>query len=148
MTRLLGFLLLALAASPAFAAPPYTVSIDRGLAPRMAPADVADRVMARLQQVAAADDAQEAAAIAQGAAPPSVSASPAIQAMSCVRGTDVERLVPTRMGPRPEALVWVVQADGDFRLRNPLGNEIRASQGYMVVDDATGLIVRVGSVAP
>jgi len=139
MPRILASLVLLCFASVASAAGPYEVSIDHGLAPRMTSDDVAGRAMERLLEVRMIPSGQKV--------DEPVAVPPSIRAMNCVRGADIERVIPsTRMGPRPEEIVWVVEADGDLRMTNPMGVEIRASRGFLIIDDASGLIVGVGSL--
>jgi hypothetical protein len=104
MARVLASLMFLILSSTAFAAEPYEVSIDRALAPRMAPESVGQRVMERLQEareIPSGRPADEGATVLS-----------AIRAMSCARGSEVDRVIRSRMGPRSEEIVWVVEADG------------------------------------
>lgn len=121
----------------------FPVRIDRGVAPTMTSEQVAAKVISRLNKPI--EDLRIADTSGRVAAYPT---PPAIESMDCVQGSDIARVIPTRFGPRPEPVVWVVQAQGEFAKTNPAGANIRKTRGYVLIDDATGQIVGMGSLKP
>ena len=87
MLRILAALLLVALSAAASGAEPYEVTIERGLAPRMAPDRVAELALERLRGGAS----PSGRAADEGKATP-----PSVRGIRCIRGADVERVIPTR----------------------------------------------------
>lgn len=135
-------------ASPAVADEPepnYPVYVDPELSPSLRVGDVVQatrEAMERSGKIAAAPPSGSDAARAPSAPTPSP-----ILSVDCVKGDDIGRVVGRSSLNRPGATLWVVRARGRFSKSVPGGGTIDNDSGYYVIDDATGLIVAVGSPA-
>jgi hypothetical protein len=127
------------------APPAYPVYVDPEVSPRLQAADVARTVreaMERSGKIAAAAPADPEASGARSAAGPSP-----ILSVDCVKGDELATVVGRSSLRQPGATLWVVRARGTFTKSVPGGGTIRNDSGYYVIDDATGLVVAVGSPA-
>jgi hypothetical protein len=125
--------------------PNYSVYVDPELRPSLRAGDVAQtarEAMERSGKLAAAPPSG-----ADAAREPTAPATAPILSVDCVKGDEVGRVVGQSSLKRPGATLWVVRARGRFSKSVPNGGTIENDSGYYVIDDATGVIVAVGSPA-
>ncbi len=127
--------------------PDYPVYVNPELRPSLKAADAA-----RIAREAMERSGKTATAPPSGTGTPepgarAAAAATPILSVDCVKGDEVGRVVGQSSVKQPGATLWVVRVRGRFSKSAPGGSTIQNDSGYYVIDDATGLIIAVGSPA-
>lgn len=148
MRRTVVSCLVVLLASPAFGADAtgknadgsvYAITLDPRESPSLDPLDaVTIALQAKAQPIVASSAGGKVT-------PANPGSQPTVTQVDLLRHYDIDRAHP-RLSSNDDALVWVVQMRGKFEaLRQPPGTmRIVGRDGYVVIDDATGEVLKSG----